>query len=151
MNIVFYQMMATSLEKTLPKLLEKAYEQQQKAVVVLSDIERLKLIDDVLWTSGKLSFLPHGSELKHNQFKDLQPIWLTLAIENPNGADIVVITNGQLEDSACKFKRCLDLFDGHDSDQVAAAHERLKFYKNRGDTCAWWVQSLDGKWNPKEL
>lgn len=148
MNIVFYQMMATSLERTLPRLLEKVYEQQQKAVVILSDLERLKLVDDVLWTFGKLSFVPHGSALKHEQFKNRQPIWLTLEIENPNEADVLVITNSQIVEDSSQFKRYLDLFDGQNPEQVELAKKRIEIYKSQGYECTWWLQSLEGKWTP---
>jgi DNA polymerase-3 subunit chi len=70
-----------------------------------------------------------------------------LDVENPNEADVLVITNGQLVNmSSSSFKRCLDLFDGQDHEQVLAAQERLRSYKNLGYVCTWWVQSLDGKW-----
>ena len=116
MEVAFYQLMSTSLEKTLAKLLEKVYESSQKAVVLLDSQERLEHLNSYLWTYSTAAFLPHGSPQDASLIAERQPIWLTTEFENPNQAQVIVVMTGEtlkFEDNS--FQRGLDLFDGNDS------------------------------------
>ena len=131
MEVAFYQLMSTSLEKTLAKLLEKVYESSQKAVVLLDSQERLEHLNSYLWTYSTAAFLPHGSPQDASLIAERQPIWLTTEFENPNKAQVIVVTTGEtlkFEDNS--FQRGLDLFDGNDEEDLKKAQERYQFYKN---------------------
>ena len=60
-NISFYHLIKRSLEHVLPKLLEKTLETGGRAVIFASSEERVKEIDDLLWTYEPNSWLPHGA------------------------------------------------------------------------------------------
>lgn len=146
MDISFYHLTTTSLEKTLPKLLEKAHALGQRAVVVMDSDERLENMDSVLWTYASLAFLPHGSAKLPKHLHNQQPIWLTTSLENPNQASLLVVTDGQEIPADAPFLRCLDVFDGTHSNAQQAAQNRLNHYVARGDTCVYWQQTLEGGW-----
>lgn len=143
-EIGFYHLTMTPLEKALPRLLEKVLAAHKRAVILCASQERLSYLDSSLWTGGKLSFLPHGSEKEG--FAEDQPIWLTLKDENPNGAHFLVMTDGAESTQVPKYERCLDLFDGNDEEAVNAARGRWKKAQAEGHSVTYWKQSESGTW-----
>ncbi|MCC7275003.1 MAG: DNA polymerase III subunit chi [Alphaproteobacteria bacterium] len=146
-DIGFYHLTRTPLERALPKLLEKAAATGRRAVVMAGSPERVEALDALLWTYDPGSFLPHGSARDGNAAD--QPIWLTTADENPNGADILVLVDGMTSPHLAGFARCLDLFDGNDPEAVAAARERWRAAKDAGHTLTYWQQTEQGGWQAK--
>ncbi len=146
MEVAFYQLTTTSLEKTLPKLLEKAYAADQRAVVLVDSQERLELLNSVLWTYSTNAFLPHGSAVDDPITHNRQPIWLTTKIENPNNATLIVVTSGQIIEAKSGFSRCIDIFDGSYPEALKDAENRYKHYQDLGFSCVYWRQTLQGGW-----
>ena len=93
MQVTFYELTTTTLEKTLPKILEKVFESGLKALVCLDSTERLKSVDSSLWTYTTLGFLPHGSAFDPKEFHAHQPIWLTTGDDDPINANVLVVTS----------------------------------------------------------
>jgi len=91
-EIRFYHLQRTALETALPPMLEKTLERGQRAVVMAGSEERVEHLTDQLWTYSERGFLPHGSARDGNAA--LQPIWLTTADDNPNGAQVLFLTDG---------------------------------------------------------
>jgi DNA polymerase-3 subunit chi len=147
-DVGFYHLTRTPLERALPKLLEKVVAGGMRAVVVSGSTERVEALNAALWTYEQLSFLPHGSA-KDGQAEE-QPIWLTTEDENPNGASVLVLTDGVGSSHLGEFARCLDIFDGRDPDAVAAARERWKRAKDAGHALAYWQQNEAGGWERRE-
>lgn len=150
MDVAFYQLTSTSMEKTLPKLLEKIYNSNQRALVLLDSSERLEAVNSFLWTYATLSFLPHGCEKDSAVHAQRQPIWLTTHMENPNQANVLVMTSGEtLVRDDLGFQKCLDLFDGNNETALQQARQRYQFYKQKGHVCTYWRQTVQGQWeNP---
>ncbi len=146
-DIGFYHLVATPLEKALPKLLEKVLGSGARAVVMAGSTERVEALNGLLWTYAPNGFLPHGSA-KDGQ-AERQPIWLTAKDENPNGATILVLTDGAMSDNLPSYARCLDVFDGADETAVARARERWTLYKDAGHGLAYWQQTDSGGWERK--
>jgi DNA polymerase-3 subunit chi len=147
-EVGFYHLTRTPLERALPKLLERVLAGGMRAVVVSGSAERVEALNAALWTYEQLSFLPHGS-VKDGQAED-QPIWLTTEDDNPNGANVLVLTDGVSSSKVGEFARCLDMFDGRDPDAVTAARERWKAMKAAGHTLAYWQQNEAGGWEKRE-
>ena len=129
-QIGFYHLLNTPLEAALPRLLSKAVEQGMRALVMAASAERVKALDGALWVFDQGSFLPHGTAKEGRA--EAQPIYLTSEEENPNGASLLVLTDGVEHDFVGAFERCLDLFDGKDEQAVAAARGRWKRLKDAG-------------------
>lgn len=143
-EIIFYQLTITGLENSLPKLLEKVYENKNRAVVLLESIERLKNLNAILWTYSTMAFLPHGWAEYPTETHELQPIWLTTQLENPNSADILLVANNQYIEDFSGFKKCLDIFDGNFPDNKTL--DRIERYKKLGHSVCLWRQSAKGAW-----
>jgi DNA polymerase-3 subunit chi len=147
-EIGFYHLTRTPLERALPKLLERVLASGMRAVVMAGSTERVEALDAALWTYEQLSFLPHGSA-RDGEAK-FQPIWLTTEDENPNGAQVLVLTDGAASAHVDHYARCLDMFDGRDPAAVAAARGRWKACKEASHALAYWQQNEAGGWERKE-
>ena len=146
-EIGFYHLLATPLERALPRLLERAQAQGYRIVVRAASSERIEHLSALLWTYDDASFLPHGSARDGNAAH--QPIWLSERIENPNGAAMLVLVDGIEAQDLASFTRVADLFDGTDPDAVEAARERWRRATAEGHTLTYWQQS-DAGWEKKE-
>ena len=147
-DIRFYQLQKSPLEKSLPRLLEKVYATGSRAVLLVESEERLQDLDLRLWTYATQAFLPHGSA--RDGFAEDQPLWLTTTLENPNQASILVVTSGQYIQNFFSFEKCLDLFNGYDEDAVIQARQRWKAYQRDGHEITYWFQDEQEKWHKKE-
>jgi DNA polymerase-3 subunit chi len=123
-------------------LLERARAQGYPIVVRCGSAERVAQLDAILWTYDEASFLPHGSARDGNSA--MQPIWLTEADENPNGATMLVLIDGAKAGDMSSFARCADLFDGADEKAVEAARERWRQARDAGHSLTYWQQTGSG-------
>ena len=146
-DIGFYHLQRWPLEKALPKLLEKVLERGLRAVVIAGSEERVEALDTALWTYEQDSFLPHGSARDGNA--EAQPVWLTVEDENPNGATVLVLTDGTDSPHLDRFERCVLMFDGNDEEALAAARRRWLAYKSAGHTLTYNQQTEQGGWEKK--
>lgn len=148
-EVNFYHFLQGSLEKSVAKLLEKIYQAGLRSVLLMESEEKQEYYNSFLWTFHPSSFLPHGSSKEGNG--EHQPLWLTTHIENPNCADVLVTVDGITLQDLSSFKRCLDIFNGHDEDAVNQARQRWKFYKEAGHALTYWQQNEAGQWKKRSL
>lgn len=146
-QIGFYHLLGMPLDQALPRLLEKALAAGHKVVVMAGSHERVEHLADRLWTYDPDSWLPHGSAADGEA--ELQPVWLTEADENPNGAGVLVLCDGMVSDKVADYARVLDLFDGNDDAAVAAARERWKTWKAAGHQLIYYQQTERGGWEER--
>jgi DNA polymerase-3 subunit chi len=145
-DLGFYHLLSTSLERALPRLLERALSQGHRVVVRAASPERVEHLNAALWTYEDGAFLPHGSVRDGNP--ELQPIWLTDRDENPNGASMIVLVDGREAEDLHLFARCADLFDGTDAEAVEVARGRWRRAREAGHTLTYWQQTASG-WERK--
>ena len=146
-EIGFYHLLATPLERALPRLLERARAQGYRILVRAASSERIEHLSALLWTYDDASFLPHGSARDGNAAN--QPIWLSERSENPNGAAMLVLVDGVDAEDLASFTRVADLFDGNDPAAVEAARDRWRRATAAGHTLSYWQQGEAG-WEKKE-
>ena len=145
-EIGFYHLLATPLERALPRLLERARAGGYRIVVRAASSERIEHLSALLWTYDEASFLAHGSARDGNPAS--QPIWLSDGQDNPNGATMLVLLDGVEAEDVSSFARCADFFDGNDDAAVAAARERWRRAAASGHTLTYWQQTAAG-WEKK--
>jgi DNA polymerase III subunit chi len=145
-EIAFYHLSLTPLDRSLPKLLERAWTQGYRIVVRAASPERVEHLSATLWTYDEAGFLPHGSARDGNAA--VQPIWLTHSSENPNGAAMLVLVDGVEAADIGSYARCADLFDGNDAGAVEAARTRWRRAREAGHTLTYWQQTMSG-WERK--
>lgn len=145
-EIRFYHLQRLRLEAALPKMLERVVQRQQRAVVLAGSAERVEALAGHLWTYDDRSFLPHGTA--RDGHPELQPIWLTDRAENPNGADVLFMTDGAVADRLDGFALCAMLFDGRDPAAVQAARGHWAQWRDAGHHLTYWQQTGQG-WERK--
>ena len=143
-EIWFYHLERSTLGQVLPGLLEKTRERGWRAVVRAADARLLDEIDERLWTYREDSFLAHGRDSEPHA--ERQPILLTQATENPNGAQALFIVDGAELGDTEALERCFIIFDGRDEASLAGARTRWKTLKDGGANLAYWKQSPEGRW-----
>ena len=143
-DLRFYHLTRTTLENALPQLLEKTLERGKRAVVMAGSAERAEALNGWLWTYRDRSFLPHGTA--RDGFAADQPIWLTDQDENPNGAQVLFLTDGAESEDLGHYEICAILFDGNDEDAVSAARARWRDLKAAGHDLTYWQQDEQGRW-----
>lgn len=146
-RIGFYHLQRSSLEQALPRLLQRILDSGHRVVVMVGSAERAAHLDSLLWTWEPDSWLPHGAAQDGDAA--LQPILLTDKDENPNNADLLVLTDGVVPGRIDGFARVLALFDGKDETAVQAARALWKDWKGRGYDLTYYQQTERGGWEEK--
>jgi DNA polymerase-3 subunit chi len=144
-EVLFYHLLRKPLERALPELLEKSFERGWKVVVQAASEERVDALDAHLWTYRDDTFLPHGTAREAEPAA--QPILLTTADHNPNGATVRFLIDGvPLPADAESYHRIVLMFDGEDDDAVAAARTRWTEAKAQGFSVTYWQPDERGRW-----
>lgn len=146
-EVLFYQLQRQPLEAVLPALLERSLQRGWRCIVQAGSEERVRSLDDVLWTYADDSFLPHGMEADDPA---AQPILLTTGDCNPNDARVRFLVDGAALPSAPQaYERIVLLFDGNDADALQRAREDWKTVRGTGLTATFWQQNGDGRWEKR--
>ena len=146
-EIRFYHLQTQSIDQALPQILSKAIAGGKRAVVKMADKKEVERFDQLLWTFRPDSFLPHGCA--NDDFAADQPIWLTDKDENPNNAELLILTEGAETQNAASYALCCEMFDGRMPESVAAARQKWKAYKDEGHEVTYWQQNERGGWDQK--
>ena len=146
-EVRFYHLQRARLEEVLPVILERCHQRGERVLVLAGSSERVEALAALLWTYKPDAFLPHGTA--RDGEADRQPIFLAPAgeeAENPNGAPVLILSDGARHPRISDFKLVCELFDGHDEAAVAAARTQWKACKEAGHAVVYFQQADSGKW-----
>jgi DNA polymerase-3 subunit chi len=143
-EVLFYHLTESTLEEALPGLLERSLGRGWKCVVQTGSEERRDALDQHLWTYRDDSFLAHG--LEHEPHAPQQPVLLTTAQSNANGARIRFLVDGAAPPDLTPYERAVFMFDGHDEAQLMAARGHWKDMRAGGHDVTYWQQGADRRW-----
>jgi DNA polymerase-3 subunit chi len=144
-TVQFYHLLTTTVEQTVPKLMEKALASGARVVILARDAVMIRKLSEQLWSANPAGFLPHGGP--GDAHSDWQPIYLTTTEENPNTASILVVLNGTIPAQLTRYQKLLDMVDGNDDAAVAAARLRWQHYQQESDVALQYIkQQPKGGW-----
>ncbi len=146
-EIRFYHLQKQTLDDALPAILQKAIQSDKNIVVQLRDESEVTRMNKHLWTFKKDVFLPHGSKKDGNETK--QPIYLSANNNNPNDAQILILTQGKTCEDIAPYDLCCEVLDGRDEKAVTQARSRWKDYQASGHDVTYWFQNANGGWEKK--
>jgi DNA polymerase-3 subunit chi len=151
-EIWFYHLQRQPLARVLPNLIEKSLEKGWRVAVQATSEERLAALDSWLWTYSDESFLAHG-RARDGDF-GLQPVYLTVGLENPNRAALRLFIEGAemapaLAETGADYARAVALFDGNNEDELVHARAQWKELKDLGFALTYWQQGAAGRWEMK--
>ena len=109
------------------RIAEKAYLAQQKVVVLLDDGESLRRFDELLWTFGDGSFVPHDSVSAPDSACEA-PVALTTGLLPADHSDVLLNLSGGVPPDFDQFTRVAEFLDGR-PEVRAAGRERFKVYR----------------------
>ncbi|MDR0968256.1 MAG: DNA polymerase III subunit chi [Holosporaceae bacterium] len=140
MEINFYHAAEGALISAAVKLLEKIYAAGQRCVFYSPLEERLKIVDKTLWTFSTDAFIPHGD--RSLGFCEKQPIYFADCVENPNGAEALVIVDTLDYKNFKDFKKIIFIFE--ENSQAEAAKALCDDLKKNGENVKYWKQNPKG-------
>jgi DNA polymerase III subunit chi len=146
-EVFFYHLERRTLEEVLPGLLERSLERGWRAAVQAASEERVEALDMLLWTYREDSFLPHGTS--RDGPASAHPVYLTVAEDNPNAADVRFLVDGAELAEASPYRRVVYVFDGRDTQAVERARAEWQAAKALGHVVSYWQQDANGRWQPK--
>jgi len=146
-EVRFYQLGRRPLDQVLATMLERANARGQRALVQAGSKERVEALADHLWTYNDRSFLPHGTAKDGHAAQ--QPIWLTDAAENPNGAAVLFLLDGVARQDLDAFQLTAIVFDGSGAEQLSAARALWKELKEGSLPLTYWEEDANGRWTKK--
>jgi DNA polymerase-3 subunit chi len=146
-EVLFYHLVNTPLEQVLPLLVARTRERNQRSIIRGGSEERLRVLDDALWTYDDASFLPHG--LWNEPQPEGQPVLLTPEDGRPNDAEVLFLIDAAPLPAAWDFTRVVVLFDDADEDAKTAARAQWKEVRAMGHDATYWQQDETGRWVKK--
>jgi DNA polymerase III subunit chi len=148
-EVLFYHLQDMALENVLPPLLEKSIERGWRVVVQSTSEERTEALDAHLWTYREDSFLPHAT-WRAADAED-HPIILAIEGDNPNRANVrFLVDNAPLPTDSEIYDRVVLLFNGDDTDALAAARQSWADCKARGFDVTYWQADERGRWQKRD-
>jgi DNA polymerase III subunit chi len=142
--VFFYHLERQPLESVLPRMLQTSLERGWRVSVRAGSEERAEALAAHLWSFDEESFLPHGT--KADGYPDLQPVWLSAADENPNGATVRFYVDGAVVGEIDGLIRAVIIFDGNDADALDLARSGWKRFRAAGHEVSYWQQDEQGRW-----
>lgn len=146
-EVLFYHLTESTLEQSLPGLLERSVDRGWRVVVQTGTEERRDALDQHLWVYRDDGFLAHATD--REPYPAEQPILLTTGEMNPNTAQVRFLVDSAKPPDLSGYDRAVFLFDGHDAGQVEAARGHWKDMKSAGHTVTYWQQTTDRRWERK--
>lgn len=146
-EVRFYHLQRARLEEVLPVILERCHQRGERVLVLAGSTERVEALAALLWTYRPESFLPHGTARDGEAAR--QPIFLAPAGgdgDNPNGAPVLILSDGARHPQIADFRLVCELFDGHDEAAVAAARMQWRTCREAGHAVIYYQQGDDGRW-----
>jgi DNA polymerase III subunit chi len=142
MQVDFYHLTRTPVERALPQIAAKILEQGGRLLIVSGDADGRGRIDQALWSHAAESFLPHGQAGGEDDGR--QPVLIGDAPEAANGARFVALIDGVWRDEALGFDRAFHFFD---EERIAEARAAWKALAARdGIERRYWKQDDNGRW-----
>jgi len=111
------------------RVAEKAYLARQAVVVLSDDAEALRRFDELLWTFGDGSFVPHDTVTAEGARCEA-PVALTTGPLPADHADVLINLASSVPPSFERFARVAELLDAR-PEVRAAGRERFKIYRGK--------------------
>lgn len=148
-EIWFYHLERPGHDARLSELLERALARGWSSLVLSPEPERLRALDQSLWTAKPESFLPHA--LAGASGDASQPILLAGSAEPPATDDraraLLVLVHGAAAPADIGgFERVIVLFEQSEAPALAAARMLYKTAKAGGAVTRYFREDSAGKW-----
>jgi DNA polymerase-3 subunit chi len=111
------------------RITEKAYQANQKVLCYSDDAALLPRLDEMLWTFGDGSFVPHDTVTRDGAPGEA-PVLLTSGPPPPGHVDVLINLGSTVPSFFEQFARVAEFLDGR-PEVRSAGRERFKAYRAR--------------------
>jgi DNA polymerase-3 subunit chi len=141
-QVDFYHLTATPLERALPQIAERVVAGGSRLLIVAGEEEARAALDRLLWSYARDSFLPHAQAGAGDD--TAQPVLIAGEVAAGNGARHVALADGVWRDEALDFDRAFHFFG---EDQVVEARAAWRLLGSRVNVeRRYWKQNEAGRW-----
>ncbi|MCP3733608.1 DNA polymerase III subunit chi [Sphingomonas sp. RP10(2022)] len=142
MQVDFYHLTATPLDRALPQIAAKVVDSGARLLIVSGKEDQRVDLDRLLWTYKTDSFLPHAQAGAGDD--SLQPILLAGEITQANAARHIALVDGEWRDGALAFDRTFHFFE---DEHIRPARDAWRALGSRdGVERRYWKQTDTGRW-----
>lgn len=142
MQVDFYHLTRTPIDRALPRIAEKVLEAGQRLLIVAAEADAREKIDQALWSYRPESFLPHGQV--GGDADSRQPILISADATGDETLQNIALIDGIWRDEALNFARAFHFFD---EESIAEARTAWKSLADKeGLERRYWRQGDDGRW-----
>ncbi|MCC7463532.1 MAG: DNA polymerase III subunit chi [Gammaproteobacteria bacterium] len=112
------------------RVVEKACLAEQRVLVWFDSDEELAAFDELLWSFGDRSFVPH-EVLAATPDWDEAPAWLGGPRASAAGSDVLLNLAATVPEAAAQAGRVIEIIDA-DAERRRSGRERFRAYRERG-------------------
>lgn len=126
----------------LSKLIDKG----KRVLIYSENPDKIKNLDDMLWSIKKTGFLPHL--LANEKGSEKTPVVISNTKENKNNANFLLISTFMNDEKFLEgFEKTFYIFSPINSNMIAEAEKNWNEYKKMGFNLKMMRKGKDGKWN----
>ncbi len=127
-QVDFYTHVSNKLE-TACLLCVKALAQKKRVMILTPDAETTARVDHALWTYKSTTFIPHVRA--RHPLASVTPVIVDHDLAGVEHDDVLFNLRFDTTDGFSRFQRLIEIV-GTDEDDVLAARNRYRFYRDRG-------------------
>ena len=142
MQVDFYHLTTTPLDRALPQIAERVVAGGARLLIVAADEEARASLDRLLWSYTPDSFLPHAQAGAADDAA--QPVLIAGDATAANGARHIALADGVWRDAALGFDRAFHFFGDEEVGEARAAWRSLAGRDDVGRR--YWKQNDAGRW-----
>lgn len=142
MQVDFYHLTRTPIDRALPRIAEKILETGERLLIVAREEAMRAKMDHALWLFRAGSFLPHAQAGGEDDLR--QPILIDEAVQAESGFQNIALIDGLWRDEALRFGRAFHFFDEDAIEDARSAWKSLA--DKEGVERRYWRQNDEGRW-----
>ena len=142
MQANFRNLAGRPLELLVAHLAAEYLDMGTKVLIRAPTAERIKALDQALWTFDPASFLPHGTEEAGRA--EGQPVLLTTGEGNPNGATALLLVDHTVAPEDPDWHSVDYIFERNDPTAREAARQQWRIWKEQGHEPVYWQAEAQG-------
>ena len=142
MQANFRNLAGRPLELLVAHLAAEYLDMGTKVLIRAPTAERIKALDQALWTFDPASFLPHGTE--ESGRAEGQPVLLTTGEGNLNGATALLLVDHTVAPDDPDWHSVDYIFERNDPTAREAARQQWRIWKEQGQEPVYWQAEAQG-------
>jgi DNA polymerase-3 subunit chi len=112
------------------RIVDKAFQAEQRVLVWFDDAANMQAFDELLWTFADRAFIPHEPAAAESDWEEA-PVLLSHAQPPPSPADVLINLAAAVPDVATDCARAIEIIDA-DPTRRQAGRTRFKRYRELG-------------------